>query len=69
MIFFHSKDEKDAEPKTKVRLIVPNCSSGGITGKGGATIRYHYFALSSCRAYLFASFMEYAWIKVVVDVF
>lgn len=35
----HSEDENDAEPKTKVRLIVPNGSCGGIIGKGGATIR------------------------------
>ncbi|XP_057756184.1 uncharacterized protein LOC130975400 [Arachis stenosperma] len=34
-----SEDENDAEPKTKVRLIVPNVSCGGIIGKGGATIR------------------------------
>ncbi|XP_057735521.1 protein BTR1 isoform X1 [Arachis stenosperma] len=34
-----SEDENDAEPKTKVRLIVPNGSCGGIIGKGGATIR------------------------------
>ncbi|KAJ1435809.1 K-like proteiny domain [Sesbania bispinosa] len=35
----HSEDDNDAEPKTKVRLIVPNGSCGGIIGKGGATIR------------------------------
>ncbi|CAJ2668899.1 unnamed protein product [Trifolium pratense] len=29
----------DVEPKTNVRLIVPNGSCGGIIGKGGATIR------------------------------
>ncbi|XP_057756183.1 uncharacterized protein LOC130975399 [Arachis stenosperma] len=34
-----SEDENDAEPKTKVRLIVPNGSCGDIIGKGGATIR------------------------------
>ncbi|XLS55524.1 hypothetical protein HN51_005279, partial [Arachis hypogaea] len=34
-----SEDENDAEPKTKVRLIVPNGSCGGIIGKGGSTIR------------------------------
>ncbi|XLU28621.1 hypothetical protein S245_064687, partial [Arachis hypogaea] len=33
-----SEDENDPEPKTKVRLIVPNGSCGGIIGKGGATI-------------------------------
>ncbi|KAE9619248.1 putative K domain-containing protein [Lupinus albus] len=35
----HIEDENDAEPKTKVRLIVPNGSCGGIIGKGGANIR------------------------------
>ncbi|KAL2601355.1 hypothetical protein AAZX31_10G187700 [Glycine max] len=35
----HSEDDNDAEPKTKVRLVVPNGSCGGIIGKGGATIR------------------------------
>ncbi|OIW13212.1 hypothetical protein TanjilG_17655 [Lupinus angustifolius] len=35
----HIEDENDAEPKTKVRLIVPNGSCGGIIGKGGATVR------------------------------
>ncbi|KAK7278615.1 hypothetical protein RJT34_23648 [Clitoria ternatea] len=35
----HSEDDNDTEPKTKVRLIVPNGSCGGIIGKGGATIR------------------------------
>lgn len=41
-----------------MRLVVPNGSCGGIIGKGGATIRYHSFSLSSCRAYLFAIFMK-----------
>ncbi|KAG4908208.1 hypothetical protein AAZX31_20G178800 [Glycine max] len=35
----HSEDDNDAEPKTKVRLVVPNGSCGGIIGKGGVTIR------------------------------
>ncbi|XP_028783027.1 protein BTR1-like, partial [Neltuma alba] len=35
----HTEDENTAEPKTKLRLIVPNSSCGGIIGKGGATIR------------------------------
>ncbi|XP_057717802.1 protein BTR1-like [Arachis stenosperma] len=34
-----SEDENDVEPKTKVRLIVPNGSCGGIICKGCATIR------------------------------
>ncbi|CAK8572964.1 unnamed protein product [Lathyrus sativus] len=35
----HGEDDNDVEPKTKVRLVVPNGSCGGIIGKGGATIR------------------------------
>ncbi|XP_021897819.1 protein BTR1 isoform X2 [Carica papaya] len=35
----HSEDGNDIEPRTKVRLIVPNSSCGGIIGKGGATIK------------------------------
>lgn len=31
--------ESDAEPRSKVRLVVPNSSCGGIIGKGGATIK------------------------------
>ncbi|KAI4352658.1 hypothetical protein L6164_006888 [Bauhinia variegata] len=34
-----SEDDNDAEPRTKVRLIVPNSCCGGIIGKGGSTIR------------------------------
>ncbi|MBA0692427.1 hypothetical protein Goari_009990 [Gossypium aridum] len=33
------KDNDDAEPRTKVRLIVSNSSCGSIIGKGGATIK------------------------------
>lgn len=33
-------EEGDAEPRSKVRLVVPNSSCGGIIGKGGATIKY-----------------------------
>ncbi|KAE8682035.1 Protein BTR1 [Hibiscus syriacus] len=33
------KDNEDAEPRTKVRLIVSNISCGSIIGKGGATIK------------------------------
>ncbi|GKV34224.1 hypothetical protein SLEP1_g42616 [Rubroshorea leprosula] len=32
-------DGDDAEPRTKVRLIVPNSSCGSIIGKGGSTIK------------------------------
>ncbi|OIW01506.1 hypothetical protein TanjilG_19432 [Lupinus angustifolius] len=34
-----SENDNDAEPKSKVRLVVPNGSCGGIIGKGGATIK------------------------------
>uniref|UniRef100_A0A2P2JUA8 RNA-binding protein Nova-1-like isoform X4 n=1 Tax=Rhizophora mucronata TaxID=61149 RepID=A0A2P2JUA8_RHIMU len=35
----HSEDGNDLEPRTKVRLIVPNSSCGSIIGKGGAIIK------------------------------
>ncbi|KAJ7970505.1 RNA-binding protein Nova-1 [Quillaja saponaria] len=35
----HTEEGDDAEPRTKVRLIVPNSSCGGIIGKGGSTIK------------------------------
>ncbi|GAV87425.1 KH_1 domain-containing protein/KH_3 domain-containing protein [Cephalotus follicularis] len=35
----HAEDGDDVEPRTKVRLIVPNSFCGGIIGKGGATIK------------------------------
>ncbi|KAF9598986.1 hypothetical protein IFM89_033331 [Coptis chinensis] len=36
----HSEDGDDSsDPRSKVRLIVPNSSCGGIIGKGGATIK------------------------------
>ncbi|XP_042485256.1 protein BTR1-like [Macadamia integrifolia] len=35
----HVEDGDDADPRSKVRLIVPNSSCGGIIGKGGATIK------------------------------
>ncbi|XP_010243184.1 PREDICTED: protein BTR1-like isoform X2 [Nelumbo nucifera] len=34
-----AEDSDDVDPKSKVRLIVPNSSCGGIIGKGGATIK------------------------------
>jgi hypothetical protein len=52
-----------------VRLIVPNGSCGGIIGKGGATIRYNSFSLSSCRAYPFTIFMKLVLIKLVFDTY
>ncbi|KAE7997118.1 hypothetical protein FH972_001777 [Carpinus fangiana] len=36
---FQSEEGDDVEPRTKVRLIVPNSSCGGIIGKGGSTIK------------------------------
>ncbi|KAK4353421.1 hypothetical protein RND71_028939 [Anisodus tanguticus] len=33
------EDGGDADPRSKVRLVVPNSSCGGIIGKGGATIK------------------------------
>ncbi|PIA54949.1 hypothetical protein AQUCO_00901094v1 [Aquilegia coerulea] len=35
----HAEDGDDVDPRSKVRLIVPNNSCGGIIGKGGATIK------------------------------
>ncbi|XP_030451022.1 protein BTR1 isoform X1 [Syzygium oleosum] len=35
----HLEEGNDVDPKTKVRLIVPNSFCGGIIGKGGATIK------------------------------
>ncbi|GMG99449.1 hypothetical protein Nepgr_001289 [Nepenthes gracilis] len=34
-----TEDGDDAELKSKVRLVVPNCCCGAIIGKGGATIK------------------------------
>ncbi|XP_062155615.1 protein BTR1 isoform X2 [Alnus glutinosa] len=36
---FQTEEGDDVEPRTKVRLIVPNSSCGGIIGKGGSTIK------------------------------
>lgn len=36
----HTEDGDEADPRSKVRLIVPNSSCGGIIGKGGSTIKY-----------------------------
>ncbi|XP_010658326.1 protein BTR1 isoform X3 [Vitis riparia] len=35
----HTEDGDEADPRSKVRLIVPNSSCGGIIGKGGSTIK------------------------------
>ncbi|XP_041000744.1 protein BTR1-like isoform X1 [Juglans microcarpa x Juglans regia] len=35
----HAEGGDDVDPRTKVRLIVPNSSCGGIIGKGGSTIK------------------------------
>lgn len=37
---FYVEDVEDVDPKSKLRLIVPNSSCGGIIGKGGANIKY-----------------------------
>lgn len=34
-----TEEENDFDPRTKVRLVVPNSSCGGIIGKGGSTIK------------------------------
>ncbi|GMP68537.1 hypothetical protein CsSME_00028128 [Camellia sinensis var. sinensis] len=39
---FYVEDGDDVDPRSKLRLIVPNSSCGGIIGKGGATIKYEY---------------------------
>lgn len=36
---FYAEEGDEAEPRSKVRLIVPNSSCGGIIGKGGSMIR------------------------------
>lgn len=36
---FYAEDGDEGEPRSKVRLIVPNSSCGGIIGKGGSMIR------------------------------
>ncbi|KAF5948038.1 hypothetical protein HYC85_013995 [Camellia sinensis] len=36
---FYIEDGDDVDPRSKLRLIVPNSSCGGIIGKGGATIK------------------------------
>ncbi|OVA19485.1 K Homology domain [Macleaya cordata] len=35
----HAEEDEDVDARSKVRLIVPNSSCGGIIGKGGATIK------------------------------
>ncbi|KAK9284057.1 hypothetical protein L1049_012317 [Liquidambar formosana] len=35
----NTEDGDDVDPRSRVRLIVPNSSCGGIIGKGGATIK------------------------------
>ncbi|KAJ9553651.1 hypothetical protein OSB04_017696 [Centaurea solstitialis] len=36
---FYTEEGEEGEPRSKVRLIVPNSSCGGIIGKGGSMIR------------------------------
>lgn len=40
-----SEDGDDVVVRSKVRLIVPNSSCGGIIGKGGSTIKYELFTI------------------------
>lgn len=35
----HAEDGEESDPRSKVRLVVPNTSCGSIIGKGGATIK------------------------------
>lgn len=35
----YTEDGDDADPRSRVRIVVPNSSCGGIIGKGGATIK------------------------------
>ncbi|XP_070673861.1 protein BTR1-like isoform X3 [Malus domestica] len=39
MMQLHSEETEEVEPRTKLRLVVPNSSCGGIIGKGGSTIK------------------------------
>ena len=50
----HTEDGDEADPRSKVRLIVPNSSCGGIIGKGGSTIKYDHFSF----VFLFISLYE-----------
>lgn len=36
---FYAEDGEEAESRSKVRLIIPNVSCGGIIGKGGSMIK------------------------------
>lgn len=40
---FQAEESSDVESRSKVRLVVPNSSCGGIIGKGGSTIKYAYY--------------------------
>lgn len=37
-----AEESSDVDSRSKVRLIVPNSSCGGIIGKGGSTIKYNF---------------------------
>ncbi|KAA8534473.1 hypothetical protein F0562_031990 [Nyssa sinensis] len=47
---FYIEDGDDADPRTKVSLIAPNSSCGGIIGKGGATIKLEGVANKEFRS-------------------
>ena len=40
------EDGGQVDPESKIRLVVPNSSCGGIIGKGGAIIRSAYSLIS-----------------------
>ncbi|GMN52841.1 hypothetical protein TIFTF001_021985 [Ficus carica] len=43
-----TEEENDFDPRTKVRLVVPNSSCGGIIGKGGSTIKF-WVVMVGCK--------------------
>ena len=55
---FFVEDGEDIEPRSKLRLIVPNSSCGGIIGKGGSTIKY-----GCCSLYLLKNYLVYFFLK------
>lgn len=56
----HTDDGGDVDPRTKVRLVVPNNSCGSIIGKGGSIIKYDILVLfhSFETVYLYAEGMK-----------
>ncbi|RVW97712.1 Protein BTR1 [Vitis vinifera] len=56
----HTEDGDEADPRSKVRLIVPNSSCGGIIGKGGSTIKYDHFSFDQCLEWHVNVFEDFA---------